>query len=152
MDVDAHVSVLVGSSSNTVGSLLVPLESTLTWDASTGGRIFLGTIDFSHAYDDADNHFNPASLEAGSGAILWYVEVSRHDAYLQNAEFLERSPNQVIDLAPCPRQGQPGGQRPGGGSEPGGSESGCGQYGNQLSCNLAGCSWNPQDSICIVSP
>jgi hypothetical protein len=30
--------------------------------------------------------------------------------------------------------------------------SGCGQYSSQSSCNLAGCSWNPQNSTCGVNP
>jgi hypothetical protein len=30
--------------------------------------------------------------------------------------------------------------------------SGCGQYSSQSRCNLAGCSWNPQNSTCSVNP
>jgi hypothetical protein len=30
--------------------------------------------------------------------------------------------------------------------------SGCSQYHSQSSCNLAGCSWNPQNSSCTVTP
>ena len=30
--------------------------------------------------------------------------------------------------------------------------SGCSQYHSQSSCNLAGCSWNPQNSSCNVNP
>jgi hypothetical protein len=152
LGVDAHMSVMQGSSSNTVGELVLPLEPSMAWDTSTGGQVFSGTVDIGRPYEAAGSQFDPASLGGNSGAILWYVEVSSGGGDLQKTMLLERSANQVIDLAPCPQQGQPAGERPGGGSGPGGSGDGCGQYGNQLSCNLAGCSWNPQDSVCIVSP
>ena len=151
MDVQAHVGVVIGSLQSISGSLLVPLLPTGTWDTATGGQIFSGTLALTHAYNDANNHFDPARLGGSSGALLWYADASSHDASLQNAVYLGRSANQVINLAPCPETSQQNG--PHNNQNPGsGPATGCEQYSNQLSCNLAGCSWNPQGSACTVSP
>jgi hypothetical protein len=150
LDVKAHVSVRVGSTSGEAGSMVVQLQPTQSWDASTGGQLFEGSLDFSRSFNDATGQFSPAALAGASGAVLWHVEVSR------GAALLETSHNEVIDLAPCPTQGQTGGRHTGGSGSAGGSNSpggsGCGQYTNQVSCNLAGCSWIPQSSSCVVSP
>jgi hypothetical protein len=156
IDAKAHVTVRVGTSGSNSGSLVVPLQSTQTWDTASGGLIFSGTLALTHSYNDANNQFDPASLGGNTGALLWYVDVSSHDPSLQNALYLGRSPNQVIDLSPCPQASQNRPHNPGGGTGPGsggtGPASGCSQYGNQTSCDLAGCSWDPQASSCSVSP
>ncbi len=146
--VNAHVGVRVGSSGASSGSLLVPLLSNGTWDSTSGGQVFIGTLALTHSYNDANNQFDLASLGTSSGAILWYATVSGNGAPGQNTE-LERSPNQVISLAPCPASG---GVLPHNPNKGNGSATGCGQYTNQTSCDLAGCSWNPQNSSCTVSP
>jgi hypothetical protein len=161
VNAQAHVSVMIGSAQSNAGSLLVPLPATQTWDTTTHGQIFTGSLDLSHAYNDANNHFDPAALGGSSGALLWYVDASSHDPSFQNVISLGRTLNQVINLAPCPAAGENppqhgNGNNPGSGSSgssggsPGGS--GCAAYSNELSCDLAGCSWNPGGSSCTVSP
>lgn len=59
------------------------------------------------------------------------------------------SPTPHLTIAPP--QDNSGRSDPGGNGT-GGSASGCEQYTNQSSCNLAGCSWNPQASTCSVNP
>ncbi len=156
VQVQAHVNAEIGSVQSNSGSLLVPLLATQTWDTATGGQVFSGTLDLSHSYNDASNHLDLGSLGGNSGALLWYADASSHDAAGMNATFLGRSGNQVIDLAPCPTasQNRPHNNGSGSGSTSGGSSggTGCEQYSNQLSCNLAGCSWNPQSSACSVTP
>ncbi len=142
IQVTAHVSVVIGPSSNRSGSLNIPMPPNGTWDAITGGQIFIGTLDLSHSYHDPNNQLDLASLEGASGALLWNVTVTGSDG-----TDLGHSSNQVIDLLPCPVPGHNPSQNPGGSSP-----SGCGQYTNQTSCNLAGCSWNPQNSSCSVAP
>ncbi|HUI89837.1 MAG TPA: hypothetical protein VLX61_14055 [Anaerolineales bacterium] len=133
--VQSHVRVVIGSLSTDSGSFLVNLLPNGSWDATTGGQVFLGTLDLSHRYNDANNHFDPASLGGSPGALLWYVDVSR------SGTLLGRSGNQVLDLSPCPIPGHNPPPHNGGGSPS--SPSGiCGQYTNATSCNLAGCSWN----------
>ncbi|HUH98150.1 MAG TPA: hypothetical protein VLZ89_12365 [Anaerolineales bacterium] len=144
--VEAHVSVVIGSGEANEGNLLVPLLSNGTWDTSSGGQVFLGMLALSHRYNDALNHFDPASLEGSPGALLWYVDVSRHDPSFSTAAIIGRSTNQVLDLSPCPVSGHNPPSTHGGS----GSPSGCGQYSNQTSCNLAGCSWN--GTACSVAP
>lgn len=148
--VNAHVGVRVGSSGTTSGSLLVPLLSNGTWDTASGGQVFIGTISLTHSYNDANNQLDLASLGTSSGAILWYVTVSGTNSSGQNTE-LARSPNQVVNLASCPISGGTLPHNPNKGNGSGGA-NGCGQYSNQTSCDLAGCSWNPQSSACTVSP
>jgi hypothetical protein len=145
VDVQAHASVGIGSVQSNSGSFLVPLQNTGTWDTATGGAVYSGTLALTHAYNDANNQFDPAALAGGSGALLWYADASSHAGSL--ALYLGRSANQVISLAPCPTGGQPRHQDNPGGSDSG---SGCGQYTNQLSCNLAGCSW--LGTSCVVTP
>jgi len=154
VQVQAHVNVEIGSVQSNSGSLLVPLLATQTWDTATGGQIFTGTLALTHSYNDPNNHLDLGSLGGNSGALLWYADAYSHDPSGMSAVYLGRSGNQVIDLSPCPTgsQNRPhnNGSGPGSpGSQPG---SGCEQYSNQLSCNLAGCSWNPQSSSCSVTP
>ena len=150
--VEAHVSVVIGASETNSGNLLVPMLSNGTWDTSTGGQVFQGTIALTHPYDDADNHFDPASLGGSPGALLWYVDVSRHDPSFSTKSMIGRSANQVLDLSPCPINGH---NSPSTNNSPSknngnGSASGCGQYSNQTSCNLGGCSWNGKS--CTANP
>ncbi len=138
----AHVSAVVGPTSNRFGRLEVPLLPDGTWDAATGGQVFTGTLDLSHSYSDPINSLDLSSLGGAVGALLWNVTVNGSDG-----TNLGHSSNQVVNLAPCPTPGHNPPHNPGG-SNP----SGCGQYTNQTSCNLAGCSWNPQASSCSVNP
>ena len=154
--VNAHIGIRVGSSGATSGNLLVPLLSNGTWDSTSGGQVYVGTLALTHSYNDANNQFDLGSLGTSSGAILWFVTVSANDSSGENTE-LVRSPNQVVSLSPCPASGavQPHNQHNGNGSSGStgnGSATGCSQYTNQTSCDLAGCSWNPQGSACTVSP
>ncbi len=150
VDAQAHVRVIVGPSETNSGSLTVPLQSNGTWDSSSGGQVFLGTVALTHTYNDALNHFDPASLGGNSGALLWYVDASSHDPSYQTQTLLDTSPNQVLSLAPCPASGHnpPHNSNNGNGT----TVTGCAQYTNQTSCNLGGCSWNPQNSSCAVNP
>ena len=150
--VNAHVGMRVGSSGTTIGSLLVPLLSNGTWDAASGGQVFIGTLSLTHSYNDANNQFDLGSLGTSSGAVLWYATVSGNNSSGQNTELVS-SPNQVISLSPCPASGGvlPHNSNKGNGTGSG-SATGCSQYTNQTSCDLAGCSWNPQGSACTVSP
>ncbi len=152
VEVQAHVRVIIGASETNSGSLLVPLTSNGTWDTSTGGQVFAGTIALTHSYNDAANHFDPASLGGGLGALLWYVDVSRHDPTYSTATFLDRSASQVLSLAPCPASGHNPPRNSNNGNGNGTTVTGCAQYTNQTSCNLGGCSWNPQNSSCTVNP
>ncbi|HUI89835.1 MAG TPA: hypothetical protein VLX61_14045 [Anaerolineales bacterium] len=141
VEVRAHVSVITGSVSTPSGSLLVPLLPNGTWDSATGGQVFVGTLALTHSYNDANNRFDPASLGGSSGALLWYVDASRHDPTGSTGTYLGRSANQVVDLSPCPTAGHNPPPHNGSGSQS--SPSGiCEQYTNATSCNLAGCSWN----------
>ncbi len=147
--VQAHVRVVIGSASTDSGSFVVNLHPTGTWDTATGGQVFLGALDLSHRYSDANNHFDPASLSETNGALLWYVDASRVDPSSSLFYNLGRSANQVLNLAPCPVSGgnPPSNPPPHNG---GGTQSGCEQYTNQTSCNLAGCSWS--GATCTVAP
>ena len=144
--VQAHVSVVIGPSETNEGNLLVALLPNGTWDTVTGGQVFLGTLDLSHRYSDSLNHFDPAALGGSPGALLWYLDVSRHDPSFSTETIIGRSANQVLDLSPCPVSGH--GPSPHAG---GGTPSVCG-YTNATSCNLAGCSWNSINSTCSITP
>lgn len=144
--VQAHAQVLIGSTQTQRGDFVVNLVPAGAQDATTGGEIFTGTLALTHPYNDANNHFDPGSLGGGYGALLWYVDASRHDSS-GLAVYLGRTANQVMDLAPCAQQNRRPHNNPGGGGG-----TGCEQYTNQTSCNLAGCSWNPQASTCSVNP
>jgi hypothetical protein len=146
--VNTHISVRVGSSGASSGSLLLPLLSNGTWDTASGGQVFIGALSLTHSYNDANNQLDIASLGTSSGAILWYVTISENNASGQNTE-LERSSNQVVSLAPCPASG---GVLPHNSNKGSNGATGCGQYTNQTSCDLAGCSWNPSGSSCTVTP
>ena len=148
--VNAHVGVRLGSNGTNSGSLLVPLLSNGTWDSTSGGAVYIGTLALTHSYNDANNQFDLGSLGTSSGAILWFATVSEINPGGENTE-LVRSTNQVLSLFPCPTSGgvPPHNQNNGSGT---GSATGCGQYTNQTSCDLAGCSWNPQGSSCTVNP
>ncbi len=141
VQVIAHVGVVIGSTGNRSGSLQVTLLPDGTWDASTGGQVFTGTLNLSHSYSDPNNQLDLASLAGASGALLWNVTVTGSDG-----TNLGHSSNQVVSLSPCPAPGHNPPHNPGG-SNP----NGCSQYTNQTSCNLAGCSWNPQNSSCSVN-
>jgi hypothetical protein len=145
-NVQAHVSVRVGSGGTTAGNLLVNMLPDGSTDTASGGQVFLGTAALTHSYHDPFNSFDPASLAGGSGALLWYVDALRIDPTSSVATSLGRSSNQVLDLSPCPVSGHNPPHNPNG-SAP---VTGCGQYSNQTSCNLAGCSWN--GSSCTVAP
>ena len=57
----------------------------------------------------------------------------------------ECNPNPPTPVPPViirPNPHNPGGTNP----------SGCAALTNQTDCNLAGCSWNPQNSTCSVNP
>lgn len=147
-DVEAHVSVVIGPAESNAGNLIVPLLPNGTTDTASGGVVFLGTVALTHPYNQGSDHFDPASLGGSPGALLWYADVSSHDPSNSTAAFLGRSANQVLDLSPCPVSGQ----NPAHNSTGGGAPTGCGQYTNQTSCNLGGCSWNSQNSSCTVNP
>ncbi len=146
----AHVSVLVGSGQSASGSFLVPLHPTGGRDAATGWVLYSGSLALSHSYNDSGNQFDPTALASEAGALLWYVDASSHDAAGQNAFYLGRSMDQVIDLSPCP-VGTPAPVLQNNivstASVP---NQGCAQYSNELSCTLAACSW--AGAICVISP
>ena len=79
LDVKAHVSVMVGTSSGNVGGLVVPLEATQTWDVSTGGQEFEGTLDLSHAYDRREQPLRPG----GDGRCIRSAAVVRGRSLLR---------------------------------------------------------------------
>ncbi len=143
--VAAHVGVVIGSTANRSGALLVPMPSTGTWDSSSGGQVYSGTLNLTHSYSDPNNQLDLAALGGNSGAILWSLTVNGDNGSGQNTE-LVHSLNQVVSLSPCPTAGHT--PPHGSGS---GSPSGCAQYTNETSCNLGGCAWNPQNSTCSVN-
>ncbi len=147
LTVEAHVNVIMGSSATNSGHLLVTLLPTGTWDASTGGQIFAGTLSLGQSYNDANNQLNLASLNGDSGALQYYVDVSRHDPSYQSSTMLGRSLDQVISLSPCPTASIPQPHSSNKGSS-GAPATGCAQYTNEVSCNLGGCTWNTHTASC----
>ncbi len=143
----AHVSVVVGSGQSISGSFLVPLHPTGTSDTADGAAVYTGSLALTHAYNDAADQFDPASLAGGVGALLWYVDATSHDAAGQNAFSMGSTMEQVIDLSPCPVGAQPPALNNAAGS---GSSNSCSQYSNELSCDLAACAWT--GSACAISP
>ncbi len=100
LQVLAHINV-DDSNGSPAGSLSVPLMSNGTFDTASGGLVFLGSLDLSHAYNDANNQFDPASLGGANGSLHWYITVAN-----QNTE-LGRSSEQILNLAPCPTYSKP---------------------------------------------
>ncbi len=146
----ARVAVLVGSGQSVSGSFLVPLHPTGARDAATGWVLYSGSLALSRSYNDAANQFDPAALAGQAGALLWYVDASSHDAAGQNAFYLGRSMDQVIDLSPCPVGTPPPVLQNNVVSTASVPNQGCAQYSNELSCSIAGCSW--AGAICVISP
>ncbi len=146
----AHVLVVVGDGQSSSGSFLVPLHPTGARDATTGWAIYSGSLTLSHSYNDASNQFDPVALSGEAGALLWYVDASSHDAAGQNAFYLGRSMDQVVDLSPCPVGTPPPPLQNNIVSTAPVPNAGCAQYSNELSCSIAGCSW--AGAICVISP
>lgn len=134
LQVLAHIN-LNGSDGSNAGNLLVPLLPNGTWDAASGGQIFLGSVSLTHSYNDANNQFNPASLGGNNGTLHWYITAS-----LQNSN-LGQSAEQTINLAPCPKYAKPT-------SPPGSSGNVCSGYTNPSACTSNGCSWNKLTNTC----
>ncbi len=136
VQVFAHANIN-SSAGGDIGNLLIPLLPNGTWDASTGGQNFTGTVALTHAYQDSNNHFDPGSLGGDTGSLHWYVVVSG-----RNSE-LNQSAEQIISLAPCPKYAKPT-------SPPSSGSSGnvCSGYTNPSACTTNGCSWDKLTSTC----
>lgn len=145
----AHVFVRVGAGTLDSGSFVVPLHPAGTPDPTAGGALYTGTLALNHGYNDADSHFDPSALAGATGALIWYVDASSTSAAGSSAVSLGRTMDQVIDLAPCPN-GTPSPAQNSSAANSSTSDLGCAQYGNELSCSLAGCAW--AGSVCTISP
>jgi len=96
---------------------------------------------WTHSYNDANNQFDLASLGGSSGALHWYVTVSSSDSSGQGVE-LARSPDQTINLAPCPTYAKPT-------SKPQLPSSGNSCNLSQPACSLKGLKFDPSTCSCV---
>ena len=136
----AHVGVS-STGGSPAGNLLIPLLPNGTFDTASGGQVFLGSISLTHSYNDANNQFDLASLGGSSGALHWYVTVSSNDSSGQGVE-LARSPDQTINLAPCPTYAKPT-------SKPQLPSSGNSCNLSQPACSLKGLKFDPSTCSCV---